>query len=309
VAGPRIELLTRAGLRDLVTARPSDGHKGDFGHVLVVGGSTGKTGAPHLTGLGALRSGAGLVTIAAPRSCQPIIASLAAEYMTEPLDETPTGSVAARALDRVLEIEPDVIAVGPGLGRDSSTVDFVLGLLDRSTVPLVLDADALNALAGNVAHLAAREGRTIVLTPHPGEMARLLGTTTQEVQADRIEAALSFATLHHVYLVLKGHRTLIATPDGELFINPTGNPGMATGGTGDVLTGMLAAWLGQLLDAGAACRLAVFLHGAAGDLAEAAEWEVSLVASDLVAHIGDALLELTARRKIEPASDDGRRGG
>jgi NAD(P)H-hydrate epimerase len=306
--GPRIELLTRSALRELVTPRQADGHKGDFGHVLVVGGSTGKSGAPHLTGLGALRSGAGLVTVATPRSCQPIVASLAAEYMTVPLEETTAASIAVEALDRVLELEPDVIAVGPGLGRHPSTADFVLALIDRSSAPLVLDADALNALAGHLTHLTAREGRTIVLTPHPGEMARLLNTTAEDVQRHRIESAVSFASLHHVYVVLKGHRTLVATPQGDLFINPTGNPGMATGGTGDVLTGMLAAWLGQLLDASAACRLAVFLHGAAGDLAEAAEGEISLVATDLVAHLGDALLELTARRKVEPAPGHGRRG-
>jgi NAD(P)H-hydrate epimerase len=308
VSAPRIELLTRGSLRELVTPRQADGHKGDFGHVLVIGGSIGKTGAPHLAGLGALRSGAGLVTIATPRSCQPVVASLAAEYMTEPLAETASGAIAAEALDRVLQLEPDVIAVGPGLGRDPSTVEFVLGLIDQTSVPLVLDADALNALAGNVSHLPSREGRTIVLTPHPGEMARLLGTSTDEVQADRIDAARNFASLHHAYVVLKGHRTLIATPDGDLFINPTGNPGMATGGTGDVLTGMLAAWLGQLLDADAACKLAVFIHGAAGDLAEAAEGEVALVAGDLLVHLGDALLELTARHKVERARDDDSRG-
>jgi NAD(P)H-hydrate epimerase len=308
VSGPRIELLTRAGLRDLVVPRQPDGHKGDFGHVLIIGGSAGKTGAPHLSGLGALRSGAGLVTVATPRSCQPIVASLAAEYMTEPLEETADGSIATEAIERVLALEPDVIAVGPGLGRHPSTFDFVHRLIDRTVAPLVLDADALNALQGHADHLAPRDGRTVVVTPHPGEMARLLETTTEDVQANRIAAARSFATRHRVYVVLKGHRTLVATPEGELFINPTGNPGMATGGTGDVLTGMVAAWLGQLLDAAAACKLAVFLHGAAGDLAEAAEGEVSLVASDLVAHLGDALHELTARRKVEATPADGRRG-
>ncbi len=309
VAPPRIDLLTRDDVRELVVPRQPDGHKGDFGHVLIVGGSRGKTGAPHLSGSAALRSGAGLVTIAAPRSCQPTIAALAAEYMTEPLDETAEGSIAESALDRILELEPDVIAAGPGLGRDPSTVAFVHALLDRTSSPLVLDADALNAFAGNAGRLSSRQGRTIVLTPHPGEMARLLGTTVEDVQGNRLEVSRHFATLHHVYVVLKGHRTVIATPDGELFINPTGNPGMATGGTGDVLTGMIAAWLGQLLDADAACKLAVFLHGAAGDLAEADEGEVAMVAGDVLSHLGDALLELTARRRVDTDRGEGSRGG
>jgi len=165
-------------------------------------------------------------------------------------------------------------------------------------VPLVVDADGLNAFAGEAERLAGREGRDVIITPHPGEMARLLGVTTEEVQANRLEIARGFAETHHVYVVLKGHRTLIATPDGTVFINPTGNPGMATGGTGDVLTGMIAAWLAQLLDAEAACKLSVYLHGMAGDLAEADEGEVSMSSGDLAGRIGDAILELSARRKV-----------
>jgi NAD(P)H-hydrate epimerase len=139
----------------------------------------------------------------------------------------------------------------------------------------------------------------VIITPHPGEMARLIGSTVEDVQANRIEVATNFATAHHVYVVLKGHRTLIATPEGHVFINPTGNPGMATGGTGDVLMGMIAAWLGQLLDAEAACRLAVFLHGAAGDLAEAEEGQVGMTATDLLAHLPAALEQLTGPEKEE----------
>jgi NAD(P)H-hydrate epimerase len=165
-------------------------------------------------------------------------------------------------------------------------------------MPLVIDADGLNAFSDDPDRLSGREGRDVIITPHPGEMARLVGMSTDEVQASRLEIARNFAVAHHVYVVLKGHRTLIATPDEKVFINPTGNPGMATGGTGDVLTGMIAAWLGQLLDAEAACKVAVYLHGMAGDLAEADEGDVSLVASDLVAHLGDAIQELTARRRV-----------
>jgi NAD(P)H-hydrate epimerase len=158
----------------------------------------------------------------------------------------------------------------------------------------------LNAFSDDPDRLSGREGRDVIITPHPGEMARLVGMSTDEVQSSRLEIARNFAVGHHVYVVLKGHRTLIATPDGKVFINPTGNAGMATGGTGDVLTGMVAAWLAQLLDAEAACKLAVYLHGMAGDLAEADESEVSMTAGDVAGHLGDAIMELTARRKVVP---------
>jgi len=300
--GPYIELLTREDIRALIEPRSADSHKGDFGRVLIIAGSRGKTGAAYLAALGALRSGAGLVTVATPASCLPIVSSLAPEFMTEPLEDTRDGQVAAAAVERVLEFEQDVIACGPGLGRGASVAEFVRALLDRSEAPLVLDADALTVLAEDPGRLVGREERRVIITPHPGEMARLVGSSSDEVQANRIEVASDFATTHHVYVVLKGHRTVIATPEGRVFINPTGNPGMATGGTGDVLTGMIAAWLGQLLDAEAACRLAVFLHGAAGDLAEASEGEASMIASDVLAHLGDALGELTGRPKAEKQS-------
>ena len=295
--GPRIELLTRGAMRELVTPRVPESHKGDFGRVLVVAGSLGKTGAAHLAAIGALKSGAGLVTVATPSSCQAIVAGMGPEYMTEGLPEHGAG-IALDAVDRVLELARDVIAIGPGLGPASGTRDFIRALVDRATMPLVIDADGLNAFSGDPDTLSGREGRDVIITPHPGEMARLVGMSIEEVQASRIEIARNFAVAHHVYVVLKGHRTLIATPDERIFINPTGNPGMATGGTGDVLTGMIAAWLAQLLDAEAACKLAVYLHGLAGDLAEADEGEVSLTATDLSSHIGDAILDLTARRKV-----------
>jgi hydroxyethylthiazole kinase-like uncharacterized protein yjeF len=301
LAGPRVELLTRASTRELVTPRAADSHKGDYGRVLIVAGSKGKTGAAHLSAVGALRSGAGLVTVATPASCLNIVASLGAEYMTEPLDEAING-LDPDGVERLIEIARDVIAIGPGLGQAEATRDFVRQLVDRATTPLVIDADGLNAFASDPDRLSGREGRDVIITPHPGEMARLVGMSTDEVQASRLEIARNFAIAHHLYVVLKGHRTLIATPDERVFINPTGNPGMATGGTGDVLTGMIAAWLAQLLDAEAACKLAVYLHGMAGDLAEADEGEVSLTAADLAGHIGDAVMELTARRKVVDTS-------
>ena len=297
VEGPYIELLTRERMRELVPARAADSHKGDFGRVLVIAGSLGRSGAAHLAAIGALRSGAGLVTVATPRSCLPIVAAMAPEYMTEGLDETAAGTVDFGALDRVLDFKADVIAVGPGLGQSPGTAAFVHGLLERAGVPLILDADALNAFTGDPERLAGRDGVDVVITPHPGEMARLLNLSVEAVQHDRLRHATEFAATHRVHVVLKGHRTIVAGPDGRAFINLTGNSGMATGGTGDLLTGMIAAWFGQLLDAEAACKLAVYLHGTAGDLAEADEGEVALVASDVAARLGDAVLELTARRR------------
>jgi NAD(P)H-hydrate epimerase len=228
------------------------------------------------------------------------------EYMTEALDEPADGGdgIDPECVERVLEMARDVVALGPGLGQAAATQQFIRALVDRATMPLVIDADGLNAFGEHPDRLAGREGRDVIITPHPGEMARLVGMSTEEVQASRLEIARNFAAAHRVYVVLKGHRTLIATPDERVFINPTGNPGMATGGTGDVLTGMIAAWLAQLLDADAACRLAVYLHGMAGDLAEADEGEVAMTSADLAGHIGDAILELTARRKVVERSDE-----
>jgi hydroxyethylthiazole kinase-like uncharacterized protein yjeF len=298
--GRTIELLTREDLRSLLEPRAHDSHKGDFGRVLVVGGSRGKTGAAHLTGMGALRAGAGLVTVATPGSCLPIVASLSPELMTEPLDESEQGQVDAAAIERVCAATQDVIACGPGLGRGRGVGEFMRAVLARAETPLVLDADALTVLADDPGCLTGRDERDVIITPHPGEMARLVGATADEVQANRIDVACDFATTHKVYVVLKGHRTVIATPEGRVFINPTGNAGMATGGTGDVLTGMIAAFLAQLLDAEAACRLGVFVHGMAGDLARESEGEVAMTATDLLAHIGEAIADLTLKK---PASD------
>jgi NAD(P)H-hydrate epimerase len=295
--GRYVELLTPEQLRALVEPRAADSHKGDFGRVSVIAGSRGKTGAAHLAAMGALKSGAGLVTVATPAGCLPIMASMAPEFMTEALADTAEGTLAASAVDRALELSHDVLVCGPGLGRTPAVGEFLRGLLDRATVPLVLDADALTMLADEPGRLMGREGRDIIITPHPGEMARLVGATVEDVQANRLQAASDFASTHRIYVVLKGHRTIIATPDARLFINPTGNPGMATGGTGDVLTGMIAAWLAQLLDAEAACRLGVFLHGAAGDLAAASEGQVGMTATDLLAHVGEALTSLLGDAK------------
>ena len=304
--GPRVELLTRQGLRELISPRAPDSHKGDFGRVLIVAGSRGKTGAAHLAAVGALRSGAGLVTLATPAACQAVVAAMAPEYMTEALEEIAEGNegIDPNSADRVLDIARDVIAIGPGLGQAAGTRLFIRSVVDRATCPLVIDADGLNAFGDDPDRLVGRDGRDVIITPHPGEMGRLLGMSADEVQANRLDIARTFAVTHRVYVVLKGHRTIIATPDEKIFINPTGNPGMATGGTGDVLTGMIAAWVAQLLDAEAACKLAVYLHGMAGDLAEADNGEVSMTSSDLAGHLGDAILELTGRRRVVDQDKD-----
>ena len=300
--GPQVQILTREAMRELVLPRASDAHKGDFGRVLVVAGSLGKTGAAHLAAVGALRSGAGLTTVAVPREALPIVAALGAEYTTEPLPHAEHGGLTVEAVEHVLKLQADVIAVGPGIGTSAETRAFVHELLERSGVPLVLDADALNAFEGDAEALRGRDGVDVIITPHPGEMARLLGVSIEDVQRNRVDAARDFATAHQVHVVLKGHRTVIATPEGSVSINLTGNPGMATGGSGDVLTGMIAAWFAQLLDAEAACQLGVYLHGVAGDLTEADEGPHAMIAGDIVAHLGDAVLELTARQRRVPGA-------
>jgi NAD(P)H-hydrate epimerase len=302
--GPYTEVITRDVMRTVLEPRDPDAHKGEFGRVLIVAGSMGKSGAAHLAAMAALRSGAGLVTVATPRSVQPILAAMAPEYMTIGLPEDASGQVTAAAVDRVLEVATDVIALGPGLGTGDEVRAFVQGVVARAGVPIVLDADGLNAFAGeHAARLTGRDGHDIIITPHPGEMGRLMGLSTEQVQKDRVAAARTFAEQHQLHVVLKGHRTLIAAPEGTVAINMTGNPGMATGGTGDVLTGVIAGWFGQLLDAEGAARLGVYLHGHAGDLAMADLGEVALTASDLLTYLGDAVLELSAERTA--ASSDG----
>ncbi len=304
VAGSRVTVVTRAWCRRQVPHRPRDTHKGDYGRVLVAAGSTGKTGAAGLAALGALRSGAGLVTVATPRVCQPVVAAMAPEYMTLGLDDDGEGRVAAEAAGAVLAERCDVLAVGPGLGRATGVTRFVRELVDRARVPMVLDADALNAFAGDPAGLRGRPDRPLVITPHAGEMGRIIGRPAEYVTAHRLDVARDLAGEQGIFVVLKGARTLVATPAGDVWINVTGNPGMATGGTGDVLTGVLAAWMAQLPDVETACGLGVCLHGLAGDAA-AAEHGAGLLAGDLARGLGPALVTLAGdgpdRHEQEPA--------
>jgi hydroxyethylthiazole kinase-like uncharacterized protein yjeF len=266
-----LSLVEPRQFQELLAPRPRSGHKGDFGHVLVIGGAHGKTGAAAMAGLAALRAGAGLVTVACSDSN---LTAVTPTLMTAPLPDSQ--SVAALAERK------DVIAIGPGLGADPALVSLTRSLFAESDKPMVVDADGLNALAGHVPNLPGT-GRLRVLTPHPGEMSRLTGKSVAAIQADRIGAAGSFATERNVVLVLKGERTLIAFPDGRVWINPTGTPAMGTGGTGDILTGMIAGFLGQFTkQPDLAIAAAVYLHGLAGELGAAAKGEKSLIATDLL---------------------------
>lgn len=285
--GPVLRTLDADDLRPRLPLRPDDAHKGTFGHVLIVAGSRGRTGAAALAGRGALRSGAGLVSVATPASCLPTVAALGAEYMTIALDDD-DGACTASALRTVLDAPGDVLAIGPGLGTGDGAVALVRGVLEESRRPLVLDADAITILARLPEAWHAHGDRPVVITPHPGELARLAGVSTADIQRDRVAAARATAARHGVWVVLKGHRTVIATPEGHVSINTTGNPGMATGGSGDVLTGMVAAWLAQVKDPEAAGQIAVYLHGLAGDLAALALSETAMTAGDLLDHLGPA---------------------
>jgi NAD(P)H-hydrate epimerase len=250
-----------------------------------------------MAGMAALRMGAGLSTVATPARVLTAVASFAAEIMTEPLAETPAGSIALAAAEsgRFLDLTKPmtVVAIGPGIGRNPETVQFVHEAVHQTKVPLVLDADGLNAFEGQTNLLDGRR-RPLVLTPHPGEMARLAGTAIKAVQADRLNVARSFARDHHLVLVLKGDRTIIALPDGSAWVNPTGNPGMATGGTGDILTGMTAGAIAQMPnDYARAAIAAVYMHGLAGDVACEKMGEHSLVATDLLDGLPEAFRRAT----------------
>ncbi len=286
---------------DLTRApRAAAANKGNYGHVLVVGGTFGsaggKAGAPAMAALAAMRAGAGLVTAAVPAPALPVVAAFAPELMTMPLLSTAAGHIAAKNLTpaRVASLTAGktVLAIGPGLGQSPDTVKFATGMLSSTDIPAVIDADALNILAAKPSSLRklSRKGkRTLVLTPHPGEMARLAGTTTAKIQANRLEAARTFAQRHAVTLVLKGARTLIAHPDGRVAVNTTGSPAMAKGGSGDLLTGLIAGLLAQYpSDSARAVEAAVYLHGLAADLAVRAGDEHTLLATDSLAQLSQA---------------------
>jgi NAD(P)H-hydrate epimerase len=286
-------VLEAADVAPLFPRRPRDGHKGTYGHLLVVAGSVGKTGAAALCARAAMRTGAGLVTVATSASAQPVVASLLLEAMSVPLPETEARSVAFKAHDALTELSAarDAVALGPGLGLDEETRRLARALVREAARPMVVDADGLTALVDHLDELRAAAGPRY-LTPHPGEMARLLGASVADVQRDRLGCARAFAQQHGVHVCLKGSRSLVASPDGRVLINPTGNPGMASGGTGDVLTGIVGALLARGLPADRVLGAAVYLHGLAGDIAAERMGEEALVASDLIDALAEAFRRL-----------------
>jgi hydroxyethylthiazole kinase-like uncharacterized protein yjeF len=301
VSSLQLNLITARDIAPLIGPRPADSNKGLYGHVLVIGGSVGKAGAAAMAGMAALRAGAGLSTVATPKAVLATVAGFHPETMTEPLEETKEGSISARGLKRVMALAKgkSVLAVGPGISRVAETSRFVRAFIAKATAPLVLDADGLNAFEGRTTALNGK-GRTLVLTPHPGEMARLVGCTVPEVQRDRLNVARTFAREHELIVVLKGNRTLVAAPDGTVWVNTTGNPGMASGGTGDILTGMVAGLMAQNPDRTLdAVTAAVYLHGLSGDVARESMGEHSLVATDLLKALPEAFRRVQAEGKQE----------
>lgn len=290
----QLSLTTPADLRHLFAKRPPDSNKGMYGHVLVVGGSFGKSGAPGMAGLGSYRSGAGLVTVAVPKNALPMIAALRPELMTEPLSETESGRIRLAESAHLLDLlkKMTVLAVGPGLGTEDQTVRLVKKLYAEAETPAVVDADALNALAGDLPS-RSRERPPRILTPHPGEMGRLIGQSAKQVQSDRLHAAQNLAAQSGATIVLKGDRTIIAFPEGETWVNPTGSPALATGGTGDILTGMIAGLIAQHpLVWRRATVAAVWLHGRCGELAAKRWGEEAALATDILEFLPEAMDEL-----------------
>lgn len=288
--GISLNLLTEDDITRLIPDRLENSHKGSFGHVLVIAGSMGKGGAAAMTSLSCLRSGAGLVTLATPESVQPLIAGMVKEIMTYPLPETAEKTIGLDAIEAIMKLskDKDIVALGPGLTTNEETVEVVRRIIKELKIPVVIDADGINALAGG--HGGGNS--FTILTPHPGEMARLTGKSSAEIQKDRIGIARDFAVNNGVFLVLKGAHTVIAEPSGTVHINQTGNPGMATAGTGDALTGIIAGLIAQNIDISSAVRLGVYLHGLAGDIAAKEKGMIGMIAGDLIERIPEAIRQV-----------------
>jgi hydroxyethylthiazole kinase-like uncharacterized protein yjeF len=285
----QLALVTPESIARIFAPRATDSNKGRYGHVLVVAGSRGKSGAAAMAGLAALRSGAGLVTVACPQSALASVAAFSPELMTEPLPETESGVISREALPKIQELagKLTLTAIGPGIGTEDETREVVRTLFGTLQKTMVVDADALNCIAGTNWKTTPAPR---ILTPHPGEMSRLTGRTIPEIQADRIAVARSFATTRGVTLVLKGEGTLIAFTDGRVWINPTGSPAMATGGTGDILTGMTAGFAAQFPnDLDRTTAAAVYLHGLAGEIAARHLGEQPVIATDLLRYLSEGI--------------------
>lgn len=302
---PAARLLTPEIISSCYRPRSTNAHKGTTGHLLVFAGTKGKTGAAALTAEAAMRSGAGLVTLGVPESVNPILEMLLTEAMTVPLPETQDKVLSNEATGILLHTMNGkaCLAIGPGIGTDKQTADVFNELMCESTIPVVIDADGLNLLGDNLT-LLTNIKTPAVLTPHPKEMARLTGESVAAIQNNRINSARAFAETYKVHLVLKGARTVIAHPDGTVYINPTGNPAMASGGMGDVLTGMIAGFITQGYSPAEASHMGVYLHGTAADILSAETGPAGILASDIIRAIPHTLA-LMAEKKLAPVNDLG----
>jgi NAD(P)H-hydrate epimerase len=274
--------------------RSPEAHKGDFGHIFILAGSSRFSGAAVLSALAAMRSGAGLVTLGVPKSINSAIIKIKPkEVMTLPLDQTAAGALSLSGYRKIKDFTKsiDVLVIGPGLSQDKSTQALVRKVVLTLGVPMVIDADGLNALVGHLNKVKSQKSKVknLIFTPHPGEMSRLLHLSIARIQSNRTKIAKEFARSYYATVVLKGHNTLVADYRGSLYINKTGNPGMATAGSGDVLAGMLAAFLGQRLKPFEAAKYAVYLHGLAGDLAAREKTQLGMIASDIIEKIPEAI--------------------
>ncbi len=289
----KLEMVEKQELLELFQRRKKDSHKGTYGHLFIIAGSFGKTGAAVMAAKAALKTGAGLVTVGTPKSSLPIIARGMVELMTEPLAETEDGTIAADAVSRAIRLVKgkDALLIGPGISTHDTTAEFLMKFVPVLKLPVVIDADGLNILAKKP-DLLKRLPRPAILTPHPGEFARLIDLPLREVINHKLALVPEFAQKYGVYLVLKGYRTVTCTPGGRMFINPTGNAGMATGGSGDVLSGMIASFLMQEKDPLRAALAAVYLHGLSGDLAAQKTGERALIAGDLIRFLPQAVKSL-----------------
>lgn len=305
-----VELIEREEASALIPLRRKYSNKGDYGRVLIVAGSRGKTGAALMAAKACLRAGAGLVTLGVPESLTEIFEARVMEEMTLPLPDKGDGTLSKKAYSKILDFNADVLSVGPGIGVSEDTAILVKALIENSCAPVVIDADGINSLKGDK-DIFRKSKSPVLLTPHPGEMARLLGVSSSgvrgakqslkkkaatisisDIEKDRIDTAARFARETGTFLVLKGVPTVVAAPDGNTHINPTGNPGMATAGTGDVLTGMISGLLGQNRDPLQSCILGVYLHGLAGDLAASEKGQHSVISTDIIEKIPAAFLAL-----------------
>jgi len=288
-----MEFVEKESLMPYFRKRENNAHKGTYGHLFILSGSLGKTGAAAMAGKAALEMGAGLVTVGTPQSCLPIVARSMMELMTEALPETSEWTLSEKALEKTKDLlkGKDAVLIGPGISTHESTSRFIMSLLPSIKVPALLDADALNILSSDPEILKSISS-PVVVTPHPGEFARMVRTSTKEVVEKKLDLAPEFAHEYGVYVVLKGYRTIVATPDKKIFINPTGNPGMASGGSGDVLSGMIASSIMQGEDFLKAVLASVYVHGLSGDMAVKKIGEKSLVAGDIINFLSQAVMEM-----------------